>query len=149
MVNFFKKYIYVRLFKFLYFLGLTLILPYIFLVKPTFEIKFLKPTFILIAAISLILVGVFGVYSNKKSWKKTFFSLGLLTFIPGIIALLIAIYSEEIILALFKSSMINLKQLKPLIDMYLVKKVPRLWIITIFYIVLGIIMFLAGRRAKR
>lgn len=147
MLDFFKKYIYTLFFRSLYFLGLTLLLPYILAVNAQFEISYFNPNTLLIVAISLITIGIVGMYFNKRSWKKTFFSLSLLTLIPGILSLLVILYGKSFILTLFEKSIISIEQFKPLIDAYL-DRLPHLWILSISYILVGVALFFVGKKCR-
>tara|TARA_B100001971_G_C18205316_1_gene547205 strand:+ start:265 stop:711 length:447 start_codon:yes stop_codon:yes gene_type:complete len=148
MFKFFRKQIHAKLFKILYFLGLTLILPYMLAIDAPFDTKYLESPVMLLVSGLLILIGVIGVHSAKKSWRSTFFSLSIVTFIPGVFSFLVMLYGKSFVLVLFERSIVNLEQLQPLMESYLTR-LPRFGMLSALYIALGIVMFFIGRKMKK
>jgi hypothetical protein len=113
-----------------------------------FDTKYLESPVMLLVSGLLILIGVIGVHSAKKSWRSTFFSLSIVTFIPGVFSFLVMLYGKSFVLVLFERSIVNLEQLQPLMESYLTR-LPRFGMLSALYIALGIVMFFIGRKMKK
>ncbi|MDP7180486.1 MAG: hypothetical protein QF824_04415 [Candidatus Woesearchaeota archaeon] len=147
MFEFLKKYVYSRFFNFVYLLGLTFIIPFLFTTGGVVEVKYMKPSVILVVALFFIIAGIVGMYHTKKSWRQTFFSIGLWTLIPGTVSLLLFLFGKMAVFSFLEKVVVNFDQLKPLLDIYLLR-LPRFMILSSFYVLLGGIFLFIGGRVK-
>ncbi len=131
---------------FLYVLGLSVLIPIIFLLffpEHLWEYAvYTKP--LLYASIGLVIGSAILLYFYKGSIGRTFFSLGLMTLIPGALALLFSIYNQEIIFTVVKGYVAQFELIEPFLTTYLEHSLPRVWALTISYLVIGIILLWAG-----
>ena len=149
-MNALLRFIIRYVFKFLYSFGLVFIILFLSATKAPSEFGWWKGTPIALAGIALFLVvvGVFGVYFTcRRSWAKSFRSLGLWTLVPGVIALLISVYGANLIY-LYVQKIVKLEVAKAIIDAYIEKRVPKVWILTAAYIFIGVLFYSIGVRKQ-
>lgn len=129
---------------FLYILGLSFIIPFLLVTKLPEEIavKYNSILF-LILSIILLLISVIGTLFIKENLSKTLKSLAYYSLIPGILSLLTTLFGKDFLTNIFTS-----KTLEPIITTYINSRVPKLWFLTIAYILLGIILYFLGEKLK-
>lgn len=138
-------------FRFFYITGLTLIIPYLFTSDIPEEFWFFsnltQETFLYIS-IGLIVISLIGMFWAKGNLGRALRSMGYMTLIPGGIAMIVALYGEQVIMRLFEG-FAWFEKARPVIGYYLLHSVPKLWMLTISYIVIGVVLFFVGRRMKK
>jgi len=100
-------------------------------------------------AFALVLVSVVILYLYNHSVGKTFFNLGLTTFIPGILAVLFSIYNKEIIFNFVRKYVVQFELLEPYIETYLAHALPGVHALTGAYILIGVLFLFVGIRMLR
>ncbi len=135
----------------IYILGLSLIIPMLFLYffpqRLWTAVSYAKP--ILYVSVGLVILSMLVLYMYNKSIGKTFFSLGLATFVPGSVALLFSVYNKEIIFSYIKKYVVSFELIEPLIDTYLAHALPTVWIVTIVYLIIGFVFIWIGVQKLR
>jgi len=99
-----KKFILIQLYNTIYITALTALVPILFtfeLPSQIFIVNF-SPLIALTVAIIGAIVGVIGLYKVYQDLKKTLFSLGILTMVPGIMALVLVLIGKPFIIIIFK-----------------------------------------------
>lgn len=131
-----------------YVAGLTVVIPLaLFLISPPPDIVAMAYlTAYFTAAVVVVLVSVIIIFWWKKSFGKTLKTLGVMTLIPGIIALLFTMYGKEVVLNWFSSRVPNFIHVEPILMRYVDIAVPKLGWLTFVYIVLGVGLFVWGMR---
>jgi len=134
-----------------YIAGLTILIPlFLLLISPPPDvaaIEFLGVYFLV--ALALIVASVLALLWWKASLAKTLKTLGSMTLIPGILALVFAINGREIVLAWFETRILNFALVKPYFIQYLEQAVPKIWWLTVLYLLLGMFLILWGVRAGK
>src|SRR3989344_2894581 len=139
----------------LYITGLTIVIPTLFLLALPEEIgNFDISTAILfVVTIPLIFAGVFVRYhlSNKNPGKMCK-CLGMLTLIPGMVALFLLIFSKEAIMKTLDATIPqiqNAARIDFLLSIYLEKVVPSVSTAILAYLVIGLTLYLYGIRREK
>ncbi|MBD3309628.1 hypothetical protein GF351_00225 [Candidatus Woesearchaeota archaeon] len=132
-------------FRFLYITGLTLIVPYLFTSEIPEEIWFmaLSQRVILYIAAVLVIISLLGMMWAKKDLGKALQSMGLMTLIPGFISLLVTLYGQDVFMEYITRYEWSTR-LEPVINIYLQSSLPKLWILTMSFVVLGVVLFIIG-----
>jgi len=98
---------------------------------------------------ALVLVSVVILYLYNKSVGKTFFNLGLITFIPGILAILFSVYNKEIIFNFVRNYFSQFDLLEPYLNTYLSHALPSVHALTVIYVFIGVVFLCVGIRLLR
>lgn len=134
-----------------YISGLSLVVPVLFLLFVPHQllaaVAYARP--ILFSSAALVLVSVIVLYVYNESVGRTFFSLGVATFVPGLIALLFSIYNKEIIFAFIENYIAGFEMIEPVINSYLEHALPTVWIVTAVYLAVGFVFIYVGLRCLR
>lgn len=147
------------IFGFFFMTGLSALIPFVLVLKLPEQISYLGGMltgdgyFILVVAAVLIFISVFGVFLYRKTWSKTLFSLGLMSFGPGLISLLISFFGKKPLVILL-SKIPEYDAVQSLAINYLDRTLPQLWYLTAAYISLGMILIyisymIEGKDLKR
>ena len=133
---------------FLYILGLSFIIPYLLSSQLPEEIAVkYSSTFFLTGSIILIVISIIITFIIKKEdLGSTLKSLGYYSLVPGILSILTAIFGKELLINFLTKYATT--ALQPVITTYINSKITKLWFLTIAYILLGIILYLIGRKLK-
>lgn len=129
---------------FLYIIGLSFIIPFFISTSLPEEIaaKY-NSVFFLIGSIILILISIIGTFYIKENLSKTLKSLAYYSLVPGILSILTTVFGKD-----FLNNILTSETLQPIITAYLETRVPKLWFLTIAYILLGIILYFMGEKIK-
>jgi hypothetical protein len=77
-------------------------------------------------------------------------ALGLLTFLPGFIGILFAIFGREMLIARFAETVPRFTEVRPAIELYLDRVVPQVLYLTVGFFVAGVLLiFLGGKLTPR
>ena len=131
---------------FLFVLGLSFIIPVILSASLPEDITSLYASVsFLIVSVILIIISVAGTLYISKDIAHMFRNLGLYSIIPGVIAMITTVFGREVLVVFFS---VNSETLQPIITAYLDARVPKLWILTASYLILGIVLYYIGRKLK-
>ena len=147
---FLKKMFIGYFFKIIYLLGLGSLLLYLLSVDIPRDIQ--RPDSSLwILSLSLLLIGVSiaGVFwSEKKSWKKTLFYLGWMSFFPGVLSLLIIPLGDGFLSGIIAKAALPLN-IKTILILSLERTIPRVVGVSIAYLLLSGLLFFGSRSLKK
>lgn len=133
-------------FKFLYLTGLTLLIPAIFTSDIPQQFWFfqnLTQNLFFYIVIGLIIISLFGMFLTKGSMADALKSMGLMTLIPGFLALLTALFGEKIIIGPLQGLPLY-SEMESLISHYLLISIPKMWILTVSYLIIGFVLYIIG-----
>lgn len=149
-------------FLFLYFLakifyiaGLTGIIPFIVFVTFPSEVKNYTGLSLSVLLISLFFlsIGIIAMYRLRdKNPGRLCKGLGKLTLIPGIVALLLFLFSKNNIidaLDMLIPQMQSSEYLDMLFSLYIQRVVPSLGFMTFAYLVIGLVLYWYGQRREK
>ena len=149
-LRFLRNFFILYIFRIIYLLGLGSFLLYIFSTGVPSDTRYsYTSTWILTMAILLITISIIGVFwTERKSWKKTLFYLGLMSFIPGILSvILISLGGEIIPHIIWRLSFPG--QLGKVILLWLERSIPKAIGVSVIYIAIGGCLLLASRLIKK
>ena len=131
--------------------GLSLLIPAAFLYVFPPELKILAPTTsptILWTAVIMVLAGFFITLYHTKTIAKAFKSLGRITFIPGMIGLVMSFFGRDLVLLYLAGTVPGFTRIQMMLTAYLDNAVPRVRYLTLSFFVLGIVLWLIGDKLE-
>ncbi|HIH38798.1 hypothetical protein J4460_03400 [Candidatus Woesearchaeota archaeon] len=144
----FRRIILDYVYTSLYLTGLTTLLVFILvreLPENLYNIS-APPRTLLILSLLCILLGLWGTTLLRERLHKAFLRLGLATFIPGIISLIIARNGIDFLLKYIE----KVPESKMLVSYYIEHTVPHMLGITLGYLIVGsILIYLSFQSKKR
>ncbi len=131
----------------LYITALTTLIPYgALLLTAMPENIALNLGYLPITAFGLLVLSVLVLWFYYKSLAHTVSSLGWMTLLPGLGALFFMIFRPDEVLGLLSGFITSFGRIEPYIIAYLETAFPKLWIMIISYLVLGVLfIYVAGR----
>ena len=129
--------------------GLTLLIPFVALrVKPP-ELELgpiaTSPVLLWLAIglmVAALVVRVWATGSLGDSLK----ALGMLTFLPGFIGIIAALFGREWLLGRFAETVPRFQEVRPAIELYLDRAVPQVIYLTVGFFVAGVLLITLGSR---
>ena len=116
-----------------YFTGLTALIPLVPLfLSPT---EFIRAKYAVIAALIFIALSFILILWATHSKKQAFFTLGLMTLLPGLLAVLFA-YVGERRMIIFVS---KLGHVTPFVQHWVDAYIPKTWLLAGIYIIIGVV----------
>ena len=129
--------------------GLTLLIPFVALRIQPAELQLvpvgMSPVLLWIA-IGLMTAALVVRLWVTRSLSGTLRALGWLTFLPGFIGILFAIFGREMLLTRFAETIPRFQEVRPAIELYLDRVVPQVLYLTVGFFVAGVLMLLLGSR---
>lgn len=129
--------------------GLTLLIPFVALRIQPAELQLVpvgtSPVLLWIA-IGLMTAALVVRLWVTRSLSGTLRALGWLTFLPGFIGILFAIFGREMLLTRFAETIPRFQEVRPAIELYLDRVVPQVLYLTVGFFVAGVLMLLLGSR---
>lgn len=143
MRNFFLKIFGRFIFRFLYFAGLTFLIPYILSLNIPGKVFFFtgSPHYLLYIALACIIVGIIGIHAIHGDTAAGCKTLGYITLIPILLSLIVLIFGTGIITNIGE----KYARLQPLIN-YWLAGIPNAWYLLTAYMVIAITWFIVGKR---
>ncbi len=129
--------------KIFYFAGLTALIPLIPLLLSPSQLVEAKYAFGF--AIGLIFVGFLLVYWFSHSNKLALRSLGLMTLIPGLLAVLFSYMGPRRQANLLRS----FGEASPFLEEWIRTYVPKAWLLAGIYIIIGVILIWLSERVRK
>ena len=126
-----------------YIAALTFLLPLLLIPSTLFS---QVPTIVYICVGVIILCALLLLWL-KGDFGSALISLGLGTLIPGILGILFAVFGEEKFLG-YLGQFVSISEVEPLIG-YVTANVPKLWIITAGYVLVGFLLYNWGSKITR
>lgn len=130
-----------------YLTGLALLFPVAVRSLETNVSPWNSSKMVLILAITLIVVGAVVLWRAKESISSTLKSLGLLTFIPGFIFLLVTIFGKESIVNT-GIGITGYSTVGTVINAYISHGVPELAIVASLYVSSGSLLYWVGNKME-
>jgi len=132
------------IFGLLYVTGLALLFPFIYFLQVS------GPTSprILVAAAILIVASFFGFFGRYGDLAGTLKALGRITLIPGLIGIFFSVFGRGIIVSTLEQQQLAQEALLVLVTL-VENAVPKVRILTVIYILLGIFMWWMGSKFER
>jgi hypothetical protein len=129
--------------------GLTLLIPFVALRLQPAELGLVpvgtSPVLLWIA-IGLIAAALVVRLWVTRSLSGTLRALGLLTFLPGFLGILFALFGREVLLARFAETIPRFQEARPAIELYLDRVVPQVLYLTVGFFVAGVLLLVLGSR---
>jgi hypothetical protein len=132
--------------------GLSMLIPAAFLFVFPQELNLVSAItspVLLWVAVGLVVVSFAVTLWHTQGLGKAFKSLGRITFIPGLIGLVMSIFGRDLFLLYFASTVPAFEQLRTILTSYLDNAVPRVRYLTLSFFVLGIVLWLIGDKLER
>ncbi|MBN1644475.1 hypothetical protein JW851_00345 [Candidatus Woesearchaeota archaeon] len=136
---------------FVYIAGLSIMIPLLFFVffPEHLWTSVVYAKSMIFFAVGLVVISAFVLYIYNNSIGRTFFSLGLATFVPGSLALVFSVYNKEFVFGFIRTYLKQFNLIEPYLDTYLAHSMPRVWALTVSYILIGVIFIWLGIRYSR
>lgn len=131
--------------QFFYFAGLTSLIPLLPLLLSPWKLLHAYVAFSV--ACGFVLLSFFLVYLFTESKRVALRSLGLMTLIPGFIAVVFGFLGPRRVSWLYAN--IEVPLVDPLIEQWLNSSVPKAWLLAGIYIVVGVILVWVSEKVKR
>jgi hypothetical protein len=129
--------------------GLTLLIPFVVLRLQPADLHLvpvgMSPVLLWVAIglmTAALVVRLWVTHSLSDSLK----ALGLLTFLPGFIGLLAAIFGREWLLTRFAETVPRFQEVRPAVELYLDRAVPQVVYLTVGFFVAGVLLLVLGGR---
>jgi hypothetical protein len=123
-----------------YIAGLTALIPLV--IFPTTK----APTYFS-AASGLIIFAVLVIFIQKGSLALTIRTLGRITTIPGILAVLFLMFGRETSVNFALSLAPSLTA--PIVKAYIENSIPSVWLLALGFLIIGIVLWMLGSRMVR
>lgn len=129
--------------------GLTLLIPFVALRVQPADLQLVpvatSPVLLRLAIglmIAALVVRLWATGSVSGSLK----ALGSLTFLPGFVGIVCALFGREVLLRRFAETVPRFEEVRPAIELYLDRAVPQVIYLTVGFFVAGAILLLLGSR---
>jgi hypothetical protein len=133
--------------------GLTLLIPFVVVRLQPEELRLVPvgtSPVLLWLAIGLMTAALVVRLWMTGSLSDSLRALGLLTFLPGFIGILFAIFGREMLIARFAETVPRFTEVRPAIELYLDRVVPQVLYLTVGFFVAGVLLiFLGGKLTPR
>ncbi len=133
--------------KLLYFAALTSLIPFgamLFTARPEKIPEAIA--YFPITALGLIALSIVVLLIYTKSFAHTLASMGWMTLLPGIGALVFMFVDKQAVIGIFAKVILGFDKIEPYVSAYLDDVLPKVWIFIIAYILLGLVLIsIAGK----
>jgi hypothetical protein len=129
--------------------GLTLLIPFIVLRLQPADLKLVPveaPPMLLWIAIGLMTAAFVVRLLVTRSLSETLRALGMLTFLPGFVGILVAIFGRDWLFGHFASTVPRFEEVRPAVELYLDRVVPQVVYLTVGFFVAGVLLLVLGSR---
>lgn len=137
-------------YKAIYITGLAILIPMIFAFALGEEGPwYSKPITYFFASLFLILFAFFGILKRKKKLSETLKSLGKMSLIPGVIALLFYAFGGTVVYSFMSVFIPGFSAVEPFVNIFIESSIPRMGILVLGYIVIGAALYYTGENLKK
>ena len=129
--------------------GLTLLIPFVAVRIQPKELGLVPvgaSPVLLWLSIGLIVAAFVVRLWATRSLGGTLRALGLLTFLPGFLGILFALFGREVLMRRFAETVPRFGDVQPAIELYLDRVVPQVVYLTVGFFVAGALLLLLGSR---
>jgi len=106
------------------------------------NVFYAKPVIFLAVGLVFLSMGLLYIYTGSAG--KTFFRLGLVTFLPGFLALVFSFYSKEIVFGMIEKYIGPFYLVEPYLGSYFEMVLPKVLTLAIAYLALGVFLIYIG-----
>jgi hypothetical protein len=127
--------------------GLTLLIPFVAVRIQPAELKlvpFGMSPILLWLAIGLMVSALIVRLCVTRSLSGTLKALGLMTFLPGFLGIVCALFGRDILLRRFAETIPRFQEVRPAIELYLDRVVPQVVYLTVGFFVAGALLLMLG-----
>jgi hypothetical protein len=129
--------------------GLTLLIPFVAVRIQPADLELVPVAMspvLLWLAIGLMVSALVVRLWMTRSLGESLRALGLLTFLPGFLGILFALFGREMLLRRFAETVPRFQDVRPAIELYLDRAVPQVVYLTVGFFVAGAVMLVLGSR---
>ena len=130
------------LLSFVYVTGLTLLFPFLFFLS----IPGATSPILLTTALVLVVVSFFGFVWQEGKMGAALKTLSKITLIPGMIGVMFSLFGKEVVVAYVQSNLLVPAFFMEIFISNLESAVPKIRVLTVVYILLGIFLWFIGDR---
>jgi len=134
----------------LYLLSLTALIPAVVINAAPTELKFFSatPFTILVVALTILIISIIGMFRLHKTKSEAFIALAWTTGLPGVIALSVSLGARSVISSIVTRIVFDLSRIDPLIDLYIEQAVPQVWFLTMGYVAIAGLWYLMAKAVR-
>jgi hypothetical protein len=129
--------------------GLTLLIPYVALRVQPAELRLVPvgtSPVLLWVAIGLMTAALVVRLWVTRSFSGSLRALGFMTFLPGFVGIVVALFGREALLKRFAETVPRFQEVRPALELYLDRAVPQVLYLTVGFFVAGALLILIGSR---
>jgi hypothetical protein len=129
--------------------GLTLLIPFVVLRLQPEDVKLVPAgasPVLLWVAVGLMAAALLVRLAVTRSLSDTLKALGMLTFLPGFIGIVAAIFGRDWLLARFAGTVPRFQEVRPAVELYLDRAVPQVVYLTVGFFLAGVLLLVLGSR---
>ena len=129
--------------------GLTLLIPLVVLRAQPADLQLVpagtSPALLWIS-IGLMATALLVRLWATRSLGRSLRALGLLTFLPGFVGILVTLFGREALLNRLAETLPRFQEVRPAVELYLDRAVPQVLYLTVGFFVAGALLILLGSR---
>jgi hypothetical protein len=129
--------------------GLTLLIPFVALRVQPAELKLvpvgMSPV-LLWVAIGLMAAAFIVRLWMSRSLSQSLKALGLMTFLPGFVGIVAAVFGREWLLERLATTVPKFEEMRPAVELYLDRAVPQVAYLTVGFFAAGALLLVLGSR---
>ena len=129
--------------------GLTLLIPFVVLRLQPEDLKLVPvgaSPVLLWVAIGLMTTAFVVRLVVTRSLSDTLKALGMLTFLPGLVGIVVTIFGREWLLNRFADTVPRFQEVRPAVEVELDRAVPQVVYLTVGFFVAGVLLLVLGSR---
>jgi hypothetical protein len=129
--------------------GLTLLIPFVVLRLQPADLNLVPAAMspvLLWLAIGLMVAALVVRLWMTRSLSDSLKGLGWLTFLPGFVGILAALFGHDWLLSRFAATIPRFQEMRPAIELYLDRAVPQVVYLTVGFFVAGVLLLVLGSR---
>ena len=129
--------------------GLTLLIPFVVLRLQPEDLKLVPveaSPVLLWVAIGLMTAAFIVRLVVTRSLSDTLKALGMLTFLPGFVGIVVAVFGRDWLLNRFADTVPRFHEIRPAVELYLDRAVPQVVYLTVGLFLAGVLWLVVGGR---
>lgn len=151
-MNWFHAWLVRHIWGFFFVSGLSIFIPWLASINLPTALETLKVAstqVLLLSAIAMTVIGVIGSYATAKNTGQMLKWMGLYTLIPGLLGVAFSAVNKQVVYARAEHLFPAFDQIKPAVDAYLGHTIPKLFMLTIVFSLIGLYLFWKGWQLSR
>lgn len=97
-----------------------------------------------LVSLAFVLASIILIYYCSRSFGRTLFNLGIITLIPGLIALIFSVFGQDVFFDFFEKHVFSFDKIRPVLGLFIEEYLPKVRFVTISYIILGSVLLFFG-----